>query len=60
MLLDAHRRAIRNGGTVALRSPSARLQRNLRLAKVDRVLAVLAAAPAPAPAPALSNRQERP
>lgn len=48
MLLDAHRRAIRNGGTVALRSPSARLQRNLRLAKVDRVLAVLTPGP-PAP-----------
>src|SRR5688572_29362024 len=41
LLLDAHRRAIRNGGTVALRSPSPRLQRNLRLAKVDRVLHVL-------------------
>jgi anti-anti-sigma factor len=41
LLLDAHRRAIRNGGTVALRSPSARLMRNLRLARVDRVLQVL-------------------
>jgi anti-anti-sigma factor len=41
LLLDAHRRAIRNGGMVALRSPSARLMRNLRLARVDRVLQVL-------------------
>ena len=45
LLLDAHRRAIRNGGTVALRSPSARLMRNLRLARVDRVLQVIAPRP---------------
>ncbi len=55
MLLDAHRRAIRNGGTVALRSPSARLQRNLRLARVDRVLAVLSPGPTAPP-----DQQERP
>jgi anti-anti-sigma factor len=41
LLLDTHRRAMRDGGTVALRSPSARAQRNLRLAKVDRVLQVI-------------------
>ena len=41
LLLDAHRRAIRNGATVALRSPSERLRRNLRLARVDRVLQVI-------------------
>lgn len=45
LLLDAHRHAVRNGGTVALRSPSDKLQRNLRLAKVDRVLRVLAPCP---------------
>jgi anti-anti-sigma factor len=54
LLLDAHRRAIRNGGTVALRSPSPRLQRNLRLAKVDRVLQVLAPG-----LPAPPDEQER-
>lgn len=41
LLLDAHRRAMRNGGVVALRSPSPRLTRNLRLARVDRVLQVI-------------------
>ncbi|GAA1637062.1 STAS domain-containing protein [Catellatospora bangladeshensis] len=41
LLLDAHRRAIREGGMVALRSPSARARRNLKLAKVDRVLQVI-------------------
>lgn len=41
LLLDAHRRAVRNGGVVALRSPSARLTRNLKLARVDRVLQVI-------------------
>ncbi len=41
LLLDAHRRAIRDGGMVALRSPSARARRNLKLAKVDRVLQVI-------------------
>lgn len=43
LLLDTHRRAMRDGGSVALRSPSARAQRNLRLAKVDRVLQVIGA-----------------
>ncbi|GIH05238.1 hypothetical protein Rhe02_33050 [Rhizocola hellebori] len=52
LLLDAHRRAIRNGGVVALRSPSARLMRNLRLARVDRVLQVLT------PCPPDAHRQE--
>lgn len=41
LLLDAHRRAMRNGGVVVLRSPSARLCRNLRLAHVDKVLQVI-------------------
>lgn len=41
LLLDAHRRAMHNGGSVALRSPGARLRRNLRLAHVDRVLQVI-------------------
>lgn len=45
LLLDAHRRAIRNGGMVALRSPGERLCRNLRLAHVDRVLQVIRSAP---------------
>ncbi|MEV4412039.1 STAS domain-containing protein [Catellatospora sp. NPDC049609] len=43
LLLDTHRRAMRDGGSVALRSPSARARRNLRLAKVDRVLQVIGA-----------------
>ena len=43
LLLDAHRRAMRDGGMVALRSPSARARRNLKLAKVDRVLQVISA-----------------
>ncbi len=41
LLLDTHRRAMRDGGMVALRSPSDRARRNLRLAKVDRVLQVI-------------------
>lgn len=41
LLLDAHRRAIRNGGVVTLRSPSEKLRRNLRLARVDKVLQVI-------------------
>ena len=45
LLLEAHRRAMRYGGTLTLRSPSARLQRNLQLAKLDRVLHVLAPCP---------------
>ncbi|MDI1464129.1 STAS domain-containing protein [Catellatospora sp. KI3] len=41
LLLDAHRRALRDGGAVTLRSPSQRARRNLKLARVDRVLQVL-------------------
>jgi anti-sigma B factor antagonist len=41
LLLDVHRRAIRNGGSVALRAPSERLRRNLRLAHADKVLQVI-------------------
>lgn len=40
VLLEAHRRACRDGGLLTLRSPSARLRRNLRLARADRVLHV--------------------
>lgn len=40
VLLDAHRRARRDGGLLTLRSPSQRLRRNLRLARADRVLHV--------------------
>jgi anti-anti-sigma factor len=40
LLLDVHRRAWRAGGVLTLRSPSARLRRNLRLARVDAVLRV--------------------
>lgn len=54
ILLDAHRRAIRYGGTLVLRSPPARLQRNLQLAKLDRVLHVLA------PCPPDQEESERP
>jgi anti-anti-sigma factor len=48
LLLDVHRRTMRNGGTVALRSPGERLRRNLRLARVDRVLQVISPPPAAA------------
>lgn len=40
LLLDVHRRAIHNGSTVVLNSPSQRLRRNLRLAHADKVLRV--------------------
>lgn len=46
LLLDVHRRALRNGGSVALRSPTERARRNLRLAHVEKVLQVLATAEA--------------
>ena len=45
LLLEVHRRAIHNGGSMALRSPGERLRRNLRLARVDRVLQVIGPAP---------------
>lgn len=41
LLLDAHRRAVRDGGVVALRSPSQRARRALRLAKLDRIMQLL-------------------
>ncbi|GIG00002.1 hypothetical protein Cci01nite_50950 [Catellatospora citrea] len=41
LLMDAHRRAVRDGGSVALRSPSERARRALRLAKVDRIMQLL-------------------
>jgi anti-anti-sigma factor len=50
LLLDAHRRAARDGGAVALRNPTERARRSLRLARVDRILQVLplaAAEPTP-------------
>ncbi|GAA1803883.1 hypothetical protein GCM10009682_27080 [Luedemannella flava] len=40
LLLDTHRRIRRIGGLLTLRSPSARTQRNLKLARADRVLTV--------------------
>lgn len=40
LLLDVHRRARRAGGVLTLQSPSPRLRRNLRLARVDAVLRV--------------------
>jgi anti-anti-sigma factor len=40
LLLETHRRARRCGARLTLRSPSARLRRNLRLARADRVLHV--------------------
>jgi anti-anti-sigma factor len=40
LLLDVHRRAHRASCTLTLRSPSDRLQRNLKLARADRVLRV--------------------
>ncbi len=56
LLLDVHRKAMRNGGTVALRSPGERLQRNLRLARVDRVLQVIGAPAATIAANEMANR----
>lgn len=41
LLLDAHRRAARDGGAVALRSPNESARRSLRLARVDRILQIL-------------------
>jgi anti-anti-sigma factor len=38
VLLEAHRRARRDGGHLTLRSPSERVRRNLRLARIDNVL----------------------
>jgi anti-anti-sigma factor len=38
LLVDAHRQVRRRGGLLTLRSPSPRLRRNIRLARVDRVL----------------------
>lgn len=40
VLLEVHKKARRGGGRLTLRSPSARLRRNLRLARADRVLHV--------------------
>lgn len=48
LLLETHRRLRYTGGLLTLRSPSPRLARNLRLARVDRVLHVTGAADAPA------------
>lgn len=42
LLVQVHRRARRAGGLLTLRAPSARLRRNLELARVDRVLHVTA------------------
>ena len=42
LLLDVHRRVRRAGGLLTLRAPSARLLRNLELARADRVLHVSA------------------
>lgn len=44
LLVDVHRRARRAGGLLTLRAPSARLLRNLQLARVDGVLHITAAA----------------
>lgn len=42
VLLEAHRRVRRDGGYLTLRGPSERLRRNLRLARTDHVLHVVA------------------
>lgn len=41
LLLDAHRRAMRGGGTLALCSPSVKVRRSLHLARVDRLLQIV-------------------
>jgi anti-anti-sigma factor len=40
LLVEVHRQLRRTGGLLTLRSPSARLRRNLHLARVDGVLHV--------------------
>lgn len=44
LLVEVHRRTRRSGGLLTLRAPSARLLRNLQLARADRVLHISAAA----------------
>jgi anti-anti-sigma factor len=44
LLLKVHRRACQAGGQLTLRSPSARLRRNLQLSRADRVLDITPAA----------------
>lgn len=53
ILLDAHRRIWHIGGRLTLRAPSARMQRLLRLAHLDRVFHVTTA-PSPAPVHTIS------
>ena len=48
LLVEVHRRVRRNGGELTLRSPSVRLRRNLRLARVDQVLRITPAESPPA------------
>lgn len=43
LLLDTHRQIRRTGGLLSLRSPSARMRRNLQLAHADHVLTVTGA-----------------
>ncbi|MEV6527821.1 STAS domain-containing protein [Longispora sp. NPDC051575] len=48
-LLEVHRRALRAGSRLSLAHPSARLRRNLRLARLEHVFAITAPAKAPGP-----------
>jgi anti-anti-sigma factor len=56
VLLTAHRRAWSMGGRLTLRSPSPRIRRLLRLARVDQVFHVTPT-DAPPPLPAASGAQ---
>jgi anti-anti-sigma factor len=47
LLVDVHRRALKAGSVLTLRTVSPQLQRNLRLARVDRVLRVTPPEPSP-------------
>lgn len=45
-LLEAHRRAVRDGGRLSLRAPSAAVHRNLRLARAAQALHIVRPRPA--------------
>jgi anti-sigma B factor antagonist len=59
LLLDAHRRVHGAGGVLTLRSPSSRLRRNLKLARVDSVLRVTPAEPPSTSPPDRTRSGER-
>lgn len=56
VLLDAHRRVWQTGGRLTLRSPSPRLRRILRAARVDHVFHITQSPPLQSPAHARPPR----